>query len=125
MVMPVNGTGFVNPLVTTQPFLGFGGTNAGPAIDRSGQITALNRDVVNLSTTAQTNAADLVTGSPGLDVGFQPLTALSQVSTQVGNEVIGERLDSVQDRDPFDRLAPEADRRAAVAIYEEIQSFAA
>lgn len=124
MVMPVNGTGFVNPLLPTQPFLDSSGTG-GPSIDRSGQVTALNQDVVSLSGTAESNAADLVSGSPGLYSGFQPLSSFTQVTNQVGDEVIGERLDSVEDRDPYDAVAPEADRRAAVAIYEEVQSFVA
>ena len=88
MVMPVNGTGFVNPLLPTQPFLDSSGTG-GPSIDRSGQVTALNQDVVSLSGTAESNAADLVSGSPGLYSGFQPLSSFTQVTNQVGDEVIG------------------------------------
>ena len=122
MAMPVNSTGFVNPLLPTQPFLDSSGA---PNIDRSGEITTLNQDVVSLSSVADGNASDLINSSPELYSGFQPLSSFTQVTSQVGDELISERLDSVEDSNPYDAVAPEADQRAAVAIYEEVQNLVA
>ncbi|WP_077531105.1 hypothetical protein [Vreelandella utahensis] len=124
MAMQVNGTGFVNPLLPTQPFLGANSGGA-PSVDRSGEITTLNQDVVSLSGVADSNASDLINSSPELYNGFQPLSSFTQVTNQAGDELISERLDSVEDSNPYDAVAPEADRRAAVAIYEEVQNLVA